>query len=426
MLCHFSTAELRSHLPLSSNKLFNKLLKMLGKPVWDYYDYAPWNADAMADFEKEKDIELHIIMPHLGLKDWKYEFEHNGVSYHVYRPQPLYPWYYLERILCRKQYETYPRSRKIVKEWIDKIKPDIVNLVGAENPYYSICGLDVENTPMIITCQTIYSNPDRYTFSGNVSRYLWDLEQKLFAKTKYFACTNTKYRELIQKSVPDANVFPWVYSDSPFPKLDTTEKKYDFAFFSINVTAKKGIDSAIEALGIVKKKKKDVTLLVVGNLDGAYREELLARIKDLELEGNIIFHEFFPLQLDMLNYVRQARFALLPVKMDHISCTILQALEMGMPVVTHITSGTPSINKERETVLLSEIGDIQTTADNMLKLMNEPELAKELAENGMLYMQKRHEKASRSVAQRIEQYKAVIENYRNGTPIPEEMLEIDN
>lgn len=426
LLCHYSSAELRSHLPLSTNIFFNFLLRMVGKSRWNYSDFAPWNVDAMADFEKQEDIELHVIMPHIGLKRWTFEYINNGVFYHIFRPQMLYPWYYLERFFNKSQYINFPRTRKIVKGWIEEIKPDVINLVGAENPYYSICGLDIEDVPMIITCQTIYSNPNRCKYANSVSDYKWELEQKLFAKTKYFACTNTMYRGLIKQSVPDVYVFPWVYSEAPFPKLKPVEKKYDFAFFSIKVTAKKGIDSAIESLALVKKEKEDVSLLVVGSLDNEYREELMKRITELGLSSNVIFHDFFPLQVDMFNYVHQARFALLPVKLDFISCTILQALEMGMPVVSHITSGTPTINKERETVLLSEIDDIKTTANNMLRLLNDPELANRLAENGKLYMKKRHEKTSQSVQQRIMQYKAVIEHYRDGRPIPEQLLHFDN
>ena len=160
-------------------------------------------------------------------------------------------------------------------------------------------------------------------------------------------------------------------------------------------------------------------------MNGEESEKILERIEELGLRDNIIFHDFFPQQVDMLNYVHQARFALLPVKLDYISCTILQALEMEMPVVTHITSGTPSINKDRETVLLSDIGDFQETANNMLRLLKEPELAKKLAQNGLMYMQKHHEKAKKSVEQRVKQYRAVIDNYNYGTPIPDELLEMD-
>ena len=422
LLCHFSNPYIRERIPLSSNRLENLSRRLRGLSPLSYNDYATWNYNTIEGLKEEKDIELHVIFPHYGLKSWTYECQADGVNYHVYRPEPLYPWNSIEIHLKKSQKTDLKRTRQIVGRWIRAIKPDLVNLVGAENQYYSVGGLEVDNIPLFITCQTIYSNPERKKLSGEVSRFRWDLEQSLFAKTKYFSCTNTMYRDLIKSYVPDAFIFPLVWSMSSPPQLEDCKKKYDFAFFAFNVSAKKGIDSAIEALGIVKKTKKNVTLLVVGKTDEDYKKVIERRISDLELTDNIIFHDFFPLQIDMLNYVHQARFALLPVKMDFLSGTILQAMEMGMPVISHITSGTPTLNEERETALLSEIGDVNTMAQQMLRLMDDDNLATILANNGRLFIQKRYEKAAQGVKQRVEQYKAIISHFRYGESIPQSLL----
>lgn len=422
---HMSSPQIREQLPLESNYIGNCFRKLFGKPEIEYSDFAPWNTNTIEGFEKEDKVELHIIAPHRGLRNWTFEYEQNNIRYHFYRPEPLFPWVIFDKLLNKKQYRDYTRTRRIVKRFIHNIKPDIVNLIGAENPYYSICGLDVENIPLLITCQTVYSNPDRQKLSGKVSKYRWDLEQSLFKKASAFCCTNTMYRDLIQSYIPGAIVFPLTWPETPFPKLEACTKKYDFAFFSMSVSKKKGIDSAIEALNIVKKIKPNVTLLVVGHADENISEELQNKIKEYGLENNVIFHDFFPSQLDMFNYVHQARFALLPVKMDYLSGTILQAMEMGMPVITHITDGTPTLNAERETVLLSEIGDVKTMAEQMLRLMDDTNLAQMLAENGLLYTQQRYEKSRKAIQQRIDQYKATIERYRDKKAVPAEMLKFN-
>ena len=124
LLCHYSSSELRSHLPLSSNRLHNLILKLVGKKRWDYSDFASWNIDAMADFEKRNDIELHVIMPHLGLKKRTFEYTHNGVCYHIYRPQSLFLLNYLGRYFLKNEAKRYQRARRIVQKWIAAIKPD--------------------------------------------------------------------------------------------------------------------------------------------------------------------------------------------------------------------------------------------------------------------------------------------------------------
>ena len=46
----------------------------------------------------------------------------------------------------------------------------------------------------------------------------------------------------------------------------------------------------------------------------------------------------------------------------------------GLPVITTITPGTPKLNDNRESVLLSPIGNHQAMADNMIKLLENKDL----------------------------------------------------
>ena len=50
-------------------------------------DFAPWVTNLINEFERFKDVELHIIAPHKGLKKFTQEFNHNGISYHFYKPE---------------------------------------------------------------------------------------------------------------------------------------------------------------------------------------------------------------------------------------------------------------------------------------------------------------------------------------------------
>lgn len=108
--------------------------------------------------------------------------------------------------------------------------------------------------------------------------------------------------------------------------------------------------------------------------------------------------------------------------MDVISGTIIEALRMGMPVITCRTSGTPSLNEKRETVLISEIKDSEGLYDNMLRLYESVELQEQLKQNASLYLQEREESNSRNVDGMVAQYKAVMNHYYNGVPIPTSML----
>ena len=297
----------------------------------------------------------------------------------------------------------------------------MVNFVGAENPYYSIGALDIDNIPIILHCQTVYANPDRQKNTGNVNMYRWRTEIKLFHKIHYIACSGRMHYELIKGYSPQAIIFPRTWPQSPFPNIPNVEKKYDYAYWARYLNRNKGFDNAIEAIAIAAKKHPKLKILAVGSWDSDH-EFFEKRIEELGIKDNLEIHPSFPDYLEMLQYVRQARFALLPIKMDVLSGTILEALNMGMPVVTCRTSGTPSLNEKRETVLISDIGDNEALAENMLKLYENSGYAERLKQNGLLYIREWEDGNAHNVDEMVAQYKAVIAHYCDGTPIPKELL----
>ena len=95
---------------------------------------------------------------------------------------------------------------------------------------------------------------------------------------------------------------------------------------------------------------------------------------------------------------------------------------MGMPVVTCRTSGTPSLNENRETVLISDIGDCNGLCENMERLYNSEELANHLRENAFKYLEEKDELNANNVNEMVTQLQAVINHYHNATPVPQELL----
>lgn len=421
LLCHFSWQSIRDKMPLKSFTVENFCRKIIGLKELCYVDRGLWNLNIIGSLEQEKEVELHVIAPHVGLKKKVFEFSVNNTTFHFYRPEMPFPWNFFERTFYKKQYKEFPRTRKVVKKIINKINPDIVNLIGAENPYYSITALDIDDIPVILHCQTVYANPDRKSKTGTVDKYRWNLEIELFRKIKYIACTGRMYYDLIKGYAPNAVLFPRTWPGAKFPEIKDQPKKYDFAYWARMLNKNKGFDNAIEAIGIVAKKHPDIKVIAVGSWDGD-KELYEQRIKELGIEKNIEIHPSFPDYTEMLQYVKQAKFALLPIKMDVLSGTILEALRMGMPVVTSRTSGTPSLNEKLQTVLISEIGDNEGLARNMIDVYENTELAESLKSNAEIYITELDEKNAHNIDIMVAQYKAVISHYRNEIPIPQELL----
>lgn len=409
LLCHFTYPLLRGKLDLQQGYHLN------------YKDYGLWNVNIINGLKYRNDIELHVIMPHKGLKTSIQEFVWDEVNYHVFREELHFPFAQMEAYLYPQKKRGFPRNRKYIGEIIDKIKPDIVNLIGAENTYYSLAAFDIKDIPIIIHCQTVYANPDRIKKTGAIDQQRWDDEVRLFRKIPYIACTGRMYYDLIKQYAPESIIFPEKWPAAVFPTLQDAPKIYDFAYYARMLNRNKGFDNLIEAVGIAAKKHPELKIVAVGTWDND-KLQFEQRIQELGVSDNIEIHPSFPEYNDMLQYVKQAKYALLPIKMDVLSGTIIEAMRMGMPVVTCRTSGTPALNKKRKTVLISDIGDNESLARNMIELYENPILAEELQSNAVQYLEELDESNSHNIDNMVAQYKAVIAHYRDKTPIPKELL----
>lgn len=420
-ICHFSNSDVRSKIPLSNFWLINRIKNILRKGViQEHQDFAPWVTNQIKEFEKFEDVELHVISPHSGLKRFTYSYNSNGVNYYFFKPElpfmlsPLLAWLNLKS-------NKYLLNRFFIKRFIKKIKPNIINLIGTENPYYSIASLDIKNIPLYVSAQTVYSNPLRQALTGNVDEERWNLELKIHNKEKYYGVSGRMHHDLILNNNPNALIFKFQFPVQKPEKTYYPIKDHDFAFFAHGVTPKKGVEDAIYALALVKEKYQNVKLNIIGLCNPDYKQVLDDIIENLNLQSNISFNQYFPLQSDMHRHIQKSRFALLPVKLDIISSTIVEAMQLGLPLVTYKTTGTPYLNKDGETVLISSIGDIIALATNMLKFMDNPEYANELGKKAKIFAEKEFDN-SRNARLLIECYRAVINHYHNNTPIPDELL----
>jgi len=421
LICHFSNPEVRDKLPLSKKTVENHIRRYLNKPKNQVIDYAPWITNMISEFEKRNDIEIHIISPHRNLKKNKYSFKYGNIYYHFFRPDNDIMVIKLFRKLFKIKRPKYYFNRHLIKGFVKDINPDVVNLIGSENPYYSIAGLDITNLPLILTTQTVYTNPLIKKFMDNIDQYRWDLEIKLHKKIKYYCCTGMMYRDLVLHHHPNAVIFYYTFPKKPLEKINNVIKKYDFVFFAANVSKVKGIEDTIQALTLVKKEYPEVTLNIVGNYDINYKKYLEKMIEELELKENIKFNDYFPQHSDMLKHIQKAKYAVLPVKLDVISTTMIESLMLGLPLITYKTSGTPTLNKYGEAVLICDIDDINSLAQNMLRVMKEPELVKKMLNNSKIFIDKEYDNVA-IIDRLVSIYNAVYKHYYENEPIPKELI----
>ena len=187
IICHFSNEVVREKLPLSNRKLENLIRSLLGKQLFEYRDYSAWNTNLIQELEHCNELELHVVVPHEGLTRHTFEFEMNGIYYHFFKPEDDTLLYKIKNRMNKKKINKFLYNKKIITGFIEKIQPDVINLVGAEAPFYSSSVLSINDIPIFVSCQTVYTNPQREKLMGIApDKERWDNELKIHQKERYF------------------------------------------------------------------------------------------------------------------------------------------------------------------------------------------------------------------------------------------------
>ena len=422
LIAGFSNEEIRSHLRLKqNNKLFYWMIRLFHLPerVGKNKDHASWINNFIQYFEKRNDIEFHVLGPQIRLKNALEEFEINGIQYHFFRSE----WSSFLRIIGKYRiWKCLQRSGKYTRRILDKIKPDLVILSGAENPVTSVSILYAQNYPRLCLCQVVYNDPDRFKYS-HPKKLNIAVEQAIFSELKCFGVYCKKHYELLSDQTKDKYIFKFNYP--PKGKLlepTPCEKQYDFVNFAAAHSSAKGTQDSIKALAMVKKHYPNVTLNIVGGCSEELMSELEMLIDELDLKQNVVFTPFFEKREDLFLHVQKSRFAVLPCKLDNTSGTMTQSMLLGLPLIVYKTTGTPNFNAEKECALIAEMDDVEGLSTHMLTLMGDPEKAEKLRVNGRWYKENQVDIARKNWDRLVNSFQAIIDNFKQGTPIPEEGL----
>ena len=424
LVCHFSNEEIRSQLHLRDLRGINFIRRILGKNEKSYYDFAPWINNILYQCHSFPELDVHVIAPHQGMITRNVEFDKDGITYHFYQSKPSDLFVYGDDVFFGGKHITYQSNRRFVERVIKTIFPDIIVLVGTENPYYSGTVLNIENIPLLVLCQTVYNNPE---FEEGYRRAVYtrrsEIERQLFNKTCYFGVYNEKHKKLLRENGYQGYIFEFNWpSGAPSKPPSAIEKKYDFVNFANGMSWNKGYHDCVIALSIVKNTHPSVKLALIDKGPFSVKKELLELINKYNLKDNVTFIPFFEKKSDLYQFLMSVRFAVLPCKVDHVSGTMHQAMGRGLPTVVYETTGTPLLNKKNHCVLIAKMNDVDDLAKNMLALMDNEQLALELSNNSVNYMKEYRKNNENRMEQLIREIRAVIDNYYSGKPIPSDLI----
>jgi glycosyltransferase involved in cell wall biosynthesis len=422
-LCNFSNAVIREKLSFSTGFLDFFFRKVTNSNTSIHLsDFGQWITNGIDEIKRYNDVELHVISPHYRLKGKTQEFNIEGVYYHFYSDESYsLRWKIFSRCGLKKK-PVFKRNCRLLSCLVDKVDPDLFHLIGAENINYSLFTLTyTKKVPFIVQLQTLVNDPKVYlSLPGNNGAYIKSVETAILKKANYIFTSIPSYAAIIRRVISD-NAIIMANKLAVGVTIDkkVNEKEFDFVYYSANIS--KAADIAIRAFAITKKLYPNITLDIVGYYSSEYKLYLDDIINENELSHSVLFEGHLPTHEDVLQQVKKARFALLPLRPDVLPSTIREAMSVGCPVVTTITQGTMELNKDRLSALLSKPESPESLADNMCRLLADPSLSMELRNNSFITVREMYDNY-KIIRQLLDSYYSCLDHYYNHIPIPQRVL----
>ncbi|MGN1356856.1 MAG: glycosyltransferase family 4 protein [Succinivibrionaceae bacterium] len=136
----------------------------------------------------------------------------------------------------------------------------------------------------------------------------------------------------------------------------------------------KGQRVLIEAARILHDLRHDLVFLCLGA--GKDENQLKEESRDLPEIKWLGFHK------NVGDYLKAFDLFVFPSRNEGLGSTLLDVLDFSIPVIASNVDGIPDIIKDGTTGLLIENGNGRMLSEKILQLLENPELAKNLSENG--------------------------------------------
>ena len=208
-----------------------------------------------------------------------------------------------------------------------------------------------------------FANLARYLFYKTLERAAIKYAQEIIVDTAYVA------NEIPRKT----SVIPQGIFSEEFNK---TEKNKNIILSVGVLSERKGHNLTIAAFAKVKDRFPQAKLIIAGSVsDNAYYRFLQEQAFDgVEILANLP-------RSKIIELLAKSKIFVLHSQEESQGIAICEALANGLPVVATNVGGIPYIITHGKNGFLSEYGDIDKFADNIINLLGEDKLYKEKSEN---------------------------------------------
>jgi len=141
----------------------------------------------------------------------------------------------------------------------------------------------------------------------------------------------------------------------------------------------KNLEVVLKAIPIIKQKIPKIKLVIVGG--GPYKKNLESLIKKLDINENVDLKGYLKTQ-EKHRLISQSLALVLPSVCEGFGLVILEAFSQSKPVIVSNVRPMSDIVQNNETGYVMDPHDEKAWADCIIKILQNPELAKKMGEKG--------------------------------------------
>jgi glycosyltransferase involved in cell wall biosynthesis len=320
--------------------------------------------------------DIHAI---LFIRPWERE------PYFVNQLQEMKVEYSLLPVALR---ETGDLMRPIRCLWnltsiLRKEKFDLVHTHGYLADIIGLCASKLLGIPHMATCHGFISTDKKLSIYNRLDRAALRLSNKVI-------CVSESIKESLVTAGVKVNKIR-VIPNAVIVKQDHTEmqKKREITRrrlgaednqmvvgYAGRLSHEKGIEDLMKAFLEVLERNGKCKLWIVG--DGPLSSDLQGLAKRLGISEHVVFPGF---REDILGIMAGMDAFVLPSLTEGTPMALLEAMSIRVPIIASAVGDIPRIINSGENGLLVPAGDTRQLARALSKFLDEPSLAKQLAEN---------------------------------------------
>lgn len=267
---------------------------------------------------------------------------------------------------------------KNVRKAIRDLRPDVIHAHDAKAIIMAcFCS---KNIKIVAHIHGNHENLRRFnlktfllnSIKNKIEKYVWVSESAL---KDFFYSKNIE-----NKSTVVYNVVDGIELQKKTDLCCEKDSLYDIIFLG-RLSYPKNPLRALEVISIISKKKKYLKVAFVG--DGELREDFLKKIEYDKL-GDVI--DFYGFVNNPYKILKSSKILLMTSRYEGTPMSALEAIALGIPIVSTPTDGLVDIIKDGETGYISN--DDKELAKKILLLISDEKVRKKMSNNVLEYSSK--------------------------------------